>query len=335
MTAPASSRPLILVSTDLFGDPVREGIRRQYLDAVIDAGGLPVQVPVGLDEDSIEALVESASGLLLTGGADVDPKLYGEEKSEKCGAILSERDEAECALTRAALREGLPVLAICRGLQVLNVVAGGTLIQDIPEELGLPLTAHRQEGDYVETVHEVEIVPGTLLASIVGEENLAVNTKHHQAVKTPASSLRVVAKSPDGVVEALVPTASSRRSKTPPFPSCSACSGTRKCSRRRCPGIGRSLKPSCGRPRRFEYAKRGFFRGLKGPFFNQSQPFAAYCRQKRLFLQSLRFLKEGRVLYPLVTVNRIDRISVNLNSALFCGPNPPSSPSGAKLNLSG
>ena len=150
-----------------------------------------------------EALVESASGLLLTGGADVDPKLYGEEKSEKCGAILSERDEAECALTRAALREGLPVLAICRGLQVLNVVAGGTLIQDIPEELGLPLTAHRQEGDYVETVHEVEIVPGTLLASIVGEENLAVNTKHHQAVKTPASSLRVVAKSPDGVVEAL------------------------------------------------------------------------------------------------------------------------------------
>lgn len=102
MTAPASSRPLILVSTDLFGDPVREGIRRQYLDAVIDAGGLPVQVPVGLNEDSIEALVESASGLLLTGGADVDPKLYGEEKSEKCGAILSERDEAECALTRAA-----------------------------------------------------------------------------------------------------------------------------------------------------------------------------------------------------------------------------------------
>lgn len=203
MTAPASSRPLILVSTDLFGDPVREGIRRQYLDAVVDAGGLPVQVPVGLDEDSIEALVESASGLLLTGGADVDPKRYGEEKSEQCGEILPERDEAECALTRAALREGLPVLAICRGLQVLNVVAGGTLIQDIPEELGLPLTAHRQEGDYVETVHEVEIVPGTLLASIVGEENLAVNTKHHQAVKTPAPSLHVVAKSPDGVVEAL------------------------------------------------------------------------------------------------------------------------------------
>ena len=159
MSAPASSRPLILVSTDLFGDPVREGIRRQYLDAVIEAGGLPVQVPVGLDEASIEALVESASGLLLTGGADVDPKRYGEEKSEQCGEILPERDEAECALTRAALREGLPVLAICRGLQVLNVVAGGTLIQDIPEELGLPLTAHRQEGDYVETVHEVEIVP--------------------------------------------------------------------------------------------------------------------------------------------------------------------------------
>ena len=85
----------------------------------------------------------------------------------------------------------------------LNVVAGGTLIQDIPETLGLPLTAHRQEGDYVETVHEVEIVPGTLLASIVGEENLAVNTKHHQAVKTPAPSLHVVAKSPDGVIEAL------------------------------------------------------------------------------------------------------------------------------------
>lgn len=203
MTAPASSRPFILVSTDLFGDPVREGIRRQYLDAVIAAGGLPVQVPVGLDDEAIDELVESASGLLLTGGADVDPKLYGEEKSEKCGAILSERDEAECALTRAALREGLPILAICRGLQVLNVIAGGTLIQDIPETLGLPLTAHRQEGDYSETVHEVEIVPGTLLASVVGEETLAVNTKHHQAVKTPAPSLHVVAKSPDGVIEAL------------------------------------------------------------------------------------------------------------------------------------
>ena len=101
------SRPLILVTTDLFGDPVREGIRRQYLDAVIDAGGLPVQVPVGLDEDSIEALVESASGLLLTGGADVDPKLYGEEKSEQCGEILPERDEAECALRVCAHPRGV------------------------------------------------------------------------------------------------------------------------------------------------------------------------------------------------------------------------------------
>lgn len=160
MTAPASSRPLILVSTDLFGDPVREGIRRQYLDAVIDAGGLPVQVPVGLDEDSIEALVESASGLLLTGGADVDPKLYGEEKSEKCGAILSERDETECALTRAALREGLPILAICRGLQVLNVVAGGTLIQDIPETLGLPLTRTVRKGTMSRRSTKLKSFPG-------------------------------------------------------------------------------------------------------------------------------------------------------------------------------
>ena len=244
MTAPASSRPLILVSTDLFGDPVREGIRRQYLDAVIDAGGLPVQVPVGLDEASIEELVESASGLLLTGGADVYPKLYGEEKSEKCGTILPERDEAECALTRAALREGLPILAICRGLQVLNVVAGGTLIQDIPETLGLPLTAHRQEGDYGKTVHEVEIVPGTLLASVVGEETLAVNTKHHQAWKTPPSR------------------------------SFSGFSGTPKCSRRRIPGTRRFSKPSCGRRRKSDWRKKALRRRVEGPLF---RPFATVC----------------------------------------------------------
>lgn len=196
-------KPLILVSTDLFGEPVREGIRRQYLDAVVRAGGVPLQLPLGIAPEDCEALVAMADGVLFTGGADIDPRHYGEEVSPYCGKIYPERDAVEFAVVKAALRQKRAIFAICRGMQVLNVALGGTLIQDLPETMGLPLTAHRQESDYSETAHDVVIRPGTKLASIAGTEVLAVNTKHHQAVKTPGEGLIVTAESTDGVVEGL------------------------------------------------------------------------------------------------------------------------------------
>jgi len=176
-------------------------LRRAYIDAIVGAGGIPLILPP-LAAGKIETVLDRVQGLVLTGGVDVDPRRYGEQPSEKCGEISPLRDELDLAAAAAALKRDLPLLAICRGIQVLNVALGGSLLQHIPEEVEGALK-HRQQAPGWYGTHEVQVEPDTLLAEAVGSGPLVVNSLHHQAVKRLGEGLLVSAVAPDGVVEAV------------------------------------------------------------------------------------------------------------------------------------
>jgi putative glutamine amidotransferase len=176
-------------------------LREDYVRSVETAGGLPLVLAPGRPEDAAEVLGR-VDALLLTGGADLDPKYYGEKPHLKLGPTFEERDAFELALVREALRRDLPLLAICRGHQVLNVAMGGTLVQDIPSQLP-GAGAHDPDVERWETCHDVEILPGTRLREILGTERVAVNSFHHQSVKGLGGGLVLSARSPDGVVEGI------------------------------------------------------------------------------------------------------------------------------------
>jgi len=176
-------------------------LRDDYVRSVETAGGLPLVFAPGKPEDAPD-LLDRVDGLLLTGGADVDPGLYGATPHPRLGPVFRERDDFELALVREALRRDLPLLAICRGHQVLNVATGGTLVQDIPSELP-GAGAHDPDVERWQTAHEVEILPGTRLREILGSERVAVNSFHHQAIRELGRELVLSARSPDGVMEAV------------------------------------------------------------------------------------------------------------------------------------
>jgi putative glutamine amidotransferase len=172
---------------------------RDYEAAVRRAGATPK--PLSLDTPTVSAL-DGVDGLLLTGGDDVDPALYGETAHPTCDVSEPGRDAFELDLIRRALAADLPVLAICRGLQVLNVALGGTLIQDIPSEPG-PLLRHDAEGPPTALAHTVAVTPGSYLATLVGpDDTRAVNSRHHQSIRALGRGLVVTGVSPDGVIEA-------------------------------------------------------------------------------------------------------------------------------------
>lgn len=175
-----------------------------YDAAIRRAGGEP-WVPV-IGRDDVEAVVRHAAGLLLTGGEDVDPALYGEPPHLTHEPAQPGRDAFEIELTRRALAQNLPVLAICRGLQVLNVACGGSLVQDIPSEPG-PHEPHSLYPPATQLAHEVRVAAGSRLATLlppdVGEGPLSVNSRHHQSARVVGGGLTVTAVAPDGIIEAL------------------------------------------------------------------------------------------------------------------------------------
>jgi putative glutamine amidotransferase len=199
--------PLIGISVDWVDDQRGRAfglhqLRAAYADAVVASGGIPVLLAPTLSNEALKKLMGFLEGLLITGGAfDVSPALYGEKPSPKLGRLAPERTEFELALLRKATTRSLPVLAICGGMQLLNVARGGSLYQHLPDDL--PGLEHEQPGDRRLPGHAVQIEAGTRLATLVGNEPLPVNSSHHQGVKVVGTGLRVGARSRDGLVEAI------------------------------------------------------------------------------------------------------------------------------------
>jgi putative glutamine amidotransferase len=170
--------------------------------ALENAGLVPLIIPPLSDDDAAGAILDSVAGLVLTGGGDVDPARYGETPHEKIRSVDTARDATENALIAEARARRTPVLAICRGIQMLNVALGGTLIQDIPTQCATDI-AHDEEAARSTRTHEITIEPGSRIASAMGVERCYVNSFHHQSIKDVAEGMRVTAHSPDGVVEGL------------------------------------------------------------------------------------------------------------------------------------
>jgi putative glutamine amidotransferase len=209
-----SSRPLIGVTTSEMrvaqnveptpqGEPPRKelALGLAYLRAVEAAGGLPLVIPP-MPSQAIAPLIDRLHGLCLSGGPDLDPALYDAAPDPELGPIEPEADRFELELAREAHGRNLPILAICRGAQLLNVAAGGTLIQHLPDRVDGSLE-HRQTAAAEKVTHLVELASGSLTAGVLGSSEIAVNSFHHQGVERLGRGLLAVAWSSDGVVEAI------------------------------------------------------------------------------------------------------------------------------------
>jgi len=174
--------------------------KANYIQAVSAFGGIPVQLPDLKAEDAVQ-VVQGIDGLLLTGGWDVAPLLYGEQPHKNVTRTCRNNDLVEMALLREAIAQGKPVLGICRGIQVINVCLGGTLYQDIPMQTGSTICHYQDAAARGEMTHTVQVEEGSHLAKILGSTQLEVNSYHHQCVKDVAQGLRATIHAPDGLIE--------------------------------------------------------------------------------------------------------------------------------------
>ena len=173
-----------------------------YIEAIEGAGLIPLVSAPMRDTALAEELLDRVDGLVLTGGEDVDPRHYTAPRHPATEPPNAARDAWELALISAARRRAMPVLAICRGMQILNVGLGGSLVQDLPSERPGPIP-HAQPGSRADRVHSAAVVEGSRLASALGSVAIRVNSSHHQAIDRLAAGLRVVARSEDGIVEGI------------------------------------------------------------------------------------------------------------------------------------
>lgn len=171
----------------------------QYVDAVRNAGGVPILLPPG--EPQISHVLSLIDGLIFAGGGDIDPGLYGGQNHPSVARVDPERDQFELSLAKAVLTDTRPILGICRGSQILNIAAGGGLIEHIPDQYGQELL-HRTGAGGI-TQHNVVIETKSHLGKIIGRTDLQVVSKHHQAVRGVSPDWQIVARAPDGVIEAI------------------------------------------------------------------------------------------------------------------------------------
>ena len=197
------ARPIIGISGTFLEDKQQILLRETYTNAILEAGGLPFILPTVSDEAVIRAMLDQIDGLLLSGGGDVDPEHYGEQRLPECGEPNARRDEFELRITKMAKDRRIPISGICRGIQVLSVVYGSKLIQDIPSVCGIPLEKHRQPEPFNLLWHEIELTKGGLLTRITGLTHAMTNSMHHQAIALPGGTLVVEATTADGIIEAV------------------------------------------------------------------------------------------------------------------------------------
>lgn len=201
------SSPLIGVSGSIEHDESKQMILRDYMTALLACGGIPLLLSLDMGPDQLEEALSRLDGVMLAGGGDVAPSLYGALPQGGLGQVDPLRDAFELRLARACHRRRMPLLGICRGIQLMNVALGGTLYQDLPTQYAqgaqkkLILHSQRELAKYAS--HPVQIERSSRLFAIVKEENLAVNSFHHQALREVAPGLTVCAQAPDGVVEAV------------------------------------------------------------------------------------------------------------------------------------
>src|SRR5713101_1317191 len=194
--------PLVGVTTSITvgQTPERAYVNSAYLHAVQQAGGVPVLLPPQLSKASLERLVRGLDALLLTGGGDVDPATFGQAPHPTLYEVAPARDALETQVTLIALEKKTPLLAICRGIQVLNVALGGSLHQDVATEPGTQIQ-HSQKEAREQTTHKVTVTPRSRLGRVLGAEDLEVNSFHHQVIKSLGRGLVPVAWAPDKLVE--------------------------------------------------------------------------------------------------------------------------------------
>jgi gamma-glutamyl-gamma-aminobutyrate hydrolase PuuD len=201
--ADAQRRPVIGVS-DASRDGKNAAVPRSYIDAVLQAGGIPVVIPLMYDEKKVLELLNAVDGVIFAGGGDFDPAYYNERPiPQVTGKINVPRDEFEMSLVHLAAARGIPVLGICRGLQLINIAFGGSLYQDLPAQYSNNSIKHRQKQPNDEASHAVYVEDHTVFADIVKERMLMVNSSHHQAIKKIAPGFRAAGKSPDQIVEVI------------------------------------------------------------------------------------------------------------------------------------
>ena len=177
-------------------------LNQSYFEAIRHFGGIPLLIPVFAEPDEEAFLLSQCDGLLLTGGDDIDPALFGEEVLNDTVSITPERDNAEYRHLDIAVKRDLPIFGICRGIQVLNVYFGGTLYQDIPAQILSPVS-HRMEKPFHRTCHDCIVEPDSPLHRLTDVRSFGVNSHHHQAVKNLAPGFVTLGRSEDGIVEAI------------------------------------------------------------------------------------------------------------------------------------
>jgi|SRR5579872_5389013 len=208
-----SRRPVIGIATQTL--PAVPGERpscwvmgRSYIEELRKVGAIPWIIPlVPHDTDTLQQIFDRLDGVFITGGVDVDPSHYGESKSPLCGDTDPDRDAVEIGLLRHALKQNLPILAVCRGIQILNVACGGTLYQDVTSQVPSAM-----KHDYFPTrekpcrkflAHDIVVKPNSRLGRILGNDVVQVNSMHHQAIKDLAPNLTPTAHAADGIIEAV------------------------------------------------------------------------------------------------------------------------------------
>jgi putative glutamine amidotransferase len=198
-------RPLIGIPSQA---DFREGSKRPiycnnrtYVQAVESAGGVPVLIPMLHDFSALEPLLDHLDGILFSGGVDLEPHLYHEDALPLLGEVDFELDDFELSLARWALARDIPLLGVCRGMQLLNVVLGGTLYQDVHAQCPETIVHSRRELSRNTLIHEIHVAEGSLMEKALGTRELWMNSLHHQAVKDAGEGVFISGRSPDGVAE--------------------------------------------------------------------------------------------------------------------------------------